>query len=195
MEFPQVIKKILILGKTESGKTSLMLRFTEDLFYSKYVKTIAVDCKTKICTIADNFIRMSVFDAPGDEDLAALVPTYWNTADAIIFVVYDSESLQWLTGIQERVFKNSFLERTNPLRALVVSKTDLGFELNHQELVKFAEENSMKLYYCSAKTGENVQETFEDLAKALIFNNSAAEESSTVKTTFKEKLKNKCCLL
>lgn len=59
--------KILVIGNSYSGKTSLVQRFVSNKFDTNYKATVACDFSLKILKIEDNEIRLQVWDLVGQD--------------------------------------------------------------------------------------------------------------------------------
>lgn len=57
--------KIVLIGESNSGKTSMLLRFADSVFNDKYLCTIGVDFKIKTLKIDDKIVKMQVWDTAG----------------------------------------------------------------------------------------------------------------------------------
>jgi len=94
--------KILIIGESGVGKSSLMLRFTEDEFDSEQALTIGVDFKTKVMNVDGVNVKLAIWDTAGQERFRTLTPSYYRDAQGAI-LVYDTTkkktpSKNWILG-------------------------------------------------------------------------------------------------
>lgn len=69
--------KILIIGESGVGKSSLLLRFTEDNFDPEQTLTIGVDFKTKKVSVDGNTVKLAIWDTAGQERFRTLTPSYY----------------------------------------------------------------------------------------------------------------------
>ncbi|KAL1767759.1 ras-related protein Rab-18 [Sigmodon hispidus] len=69
--------KILIINKTGVGKTSLLLRFTDDTLDPELAATIGVDFKVKMFPVDGNKVKLAIWDTAGQERLKTLTPSYY----------------------------------------------------------------------------------------------------------------------
>ena len=78
--------KILILGDSGIGKTSLLLQYVDGYFPTLYISTIGVEFKTKIITLNEMKIKLQIWDTAGQERFHSITKTFMKGADGIIFV-------------------------------------------------------------------------------------------------------------
>ncbi|XP_023348520.1 ras-related protein Rab-13 isoform X1 [Eurytemora carolleeae] len=83
--------KIVLLGDTEVGKTSMISRFVDDEFSSLSHPTIGVDFKLKILEIDGYLVKVQIWDTAGLEKYASASEMYYRGAD-VCFLVYDTTS-------------------------------------------------------------------------------------------------------
>ena len=83
-----VILKILIIGDTEVGKTSLLLQYTEGYFPEDFISTIGVEFKMKKLKIKDMDINLQIWDTAGQERFKSITKNFFKDANGIIFM-YD----------------------------------------------------------------------------------------------------------
>ncbi|XP_017358722.1 ras-related protein Rab-18-like isoform X2 [Cebus imitator] len=80
--------KILIIDESGVGKSSLLLRFTDDTFDPELAATIGVDFKVKTISVDGNKAKLAIWDTAGQERFRALTPSYYRGAQGVI-LVYD----------------------------------------------------------------------------------------------------------
>ena len=80
------IYKILLLGDTNVGKTSLLLRYTDNDFNSEGISTLGVDVRNKFITYQRKKIRLDIWDTAGQERFKGLSKSYIKGGHGFIFV-------------------------------------------------------------------------------------------------------------
>ena len=76
--------KILIIGESGVGKSSLLLRFTDDTFDPELAATIGVDFKVKTISVDGNKAKLAIWDTAGQERFKTLTPSYYRGAQGVI---------------------------------------------------------------------------------------------------------------
>ncbi|CAF1466495.1 unnamed protein product [Adineta ricciae] len=116
--------KILLIGDSAVGKTSLMFRFADNKFTQTFTPTIGIDFKLKTIYVRDKPVNLQLWDTAGQEKFFSIVRAYYRNADAVI-LVYDrtnASSFQsvarWMKTIEENAPGDVF-------RVLVANKCDL----------------------------------------------------------------------
>lgn len=162
--------KILIIGESGVGKSSLLLRFTDDTFDPEQASTIGVDFKVKTITVeGNNKAKLAIWDTAGQERFRTLTPSYYRGAQGVI-LVYDVSSKQsfnkldaWLNELE------TFATKHDLVKMLVGNKIDKERrEVSKEEGLKFARKHRMLFIEASAKTREGVQYAFEELVEKII---------------------------
>jgi len=163
--------KIVIFGDAGCGKTTLCQRFLTDLFKSDSKMTIGVDFEVKIIEINEKKIKLQIWDFGGEERFRFLLPTYVRGAQGGLFL-YDVSNYSSLAHIDDwlMVIKKE-VQHTFPILA-VGGKADLpDREVSAEEGINLAKSRDLDGFLeCSAKTGENVELTFEALTKIMLQN-------------------------
>merc|ERR1719473_2090195 len=75
--------KLLLIGDSGVGKSSLLLRFTDDLF-EELSPTIGVDFKVKVLTVNRKKVKLTIWDTAGQERFRTLTASYYRGAHGII---------------------------------------------------------------------------------------------------------------
>ena len=188
--------KIMVLGESKVGKTSLIKRFTKDQFGGVYLTTVGMDFQDKIIEIEDKKIRLQVWDTAGQERFRNVTKSYFQSSHGLLVVydITDKESFEkinfWIKNIKENAPENAKL-------ILVGNKCDLANErqVSYEEGEKKASNYNIKFFESSAKDGTNVKEFFFYLANDIYQDEKAKgkDNKKTVQLDSKKKGKKGCC--
>ena len=163
-------KKVCILGAFAVGKTSLVERFVKSIFSDKYHTTIGVKTDQKDIQLDDKQIRLILWDINGEDDYQSVKPSYLAGTSGFILVA-DGTRKETLTVAKE--LKNFVFNTLGEKDFyLLINKVDLfdTWEIK-ENMLQDLKDDGWQILNTSAKTGENVEETFINLAKKLVFNN------------------------
>ena len=166
------IFKVLLLGNSNVGKSSLFLRFVDDTWNDTFVPTIGVDFKIKSMELDDKKIKMQIWDTAGQERFKNIISSYYRGAQGILLVydVTDKDSFKnlsnWLIEIEKNASKNI-------LRVLIGNKCDLEDKrvISYAQGKEFADTYGLKFIETSAKKNKNVKEAFETLGREIMESN------------------------
>lgn len=182
--------KLLLIGDSGVGKSSLLLRFTSDSF-DDLSPTIGVDFKLKLMTIGGKRLKLTIWDTAGQERFRTLTSSYYRGAQGIIFV-YDVTRRETFTNLSEIWAKEVDLYSTNQdcIKMLVGNKVDRENErvVTKQEGIALARQLGCLFLECSAKTHVNVENCFEELVLKIIDTPSLLQDSASAakKNIFKQ---------
>ena len=156
------IKKVVILGQFGVGKTSLTRRFIDNSFSEDYLVTLGVQIKKKVLkNDSGEPISLIIWDVEGTTSVSKTRPSYMLGAHAIIYV-FDSARVETYQNLKEEL---SFLKSYNVPVKVLANKSDLG---HIKSVLSFLQDNDITIdYFTSAKSGENVEKTFQELANQL----------------------------
>ena len=172
--------KILLIGDSGVGKSSLLTRFCDDSFSEKQLTTIGVDFKVKYVELKDRKFKLAIWDTAGQERFRTLTSSYYRGAHAII-LVYDASDRRTFENLAywiEEVRKYS----TNPEAVVLVvgNKLDESRQVSTAEGKECAFNNSALFIETSAKTKQGVREAFEELLLKITENQNLMDDSSTM---------------
>uniref|UniRef100_A0A915K336 Rab5 n=1 Tax=Romanomermis culicivorax TaxID=13658 RepID=A0A915K336_ROMCU len=149
--------KLVLLGESAVGKSSLVLRFVKGQFHEFQESTIGAAFLTQTVCVNDLTVKFEIWDTAGQERYHSLAPMYYRGAQAAI-VVYDitnSESFgkakNWVKELQKQASPNIVI-------ALAGNKADQANKRG--EAKEYAEQNSLLFFETSAKTAMNVNDIF-----------------------------------
>ncbi|KAF7489717.1 Ras-related protein Rab-18 [Sarcoptes scabiei] len=193
--------KILIIGESFVGKSSLLIRYTDDTFSDDVSATIGVDFKTKKIKIDNNWINLAIWDTAGSERFRALTPNFYRGAHGVIFV-YDvtvRNSFDRLNSWFDEL--NAFADRPNIVKMLVGNKIDKeNREISRKEGMAWARSHNTLFIEASAKTKEEVECAFEELVEKIIqtpglweSNSSNSDRTITIGNSTKSNFSSYCC--
>ncbi|WJX40872.1 Ras-related protein rabc1 [Trifolium repens] len=183
--------KLLMIGDSGVGKSSLLLCFTSDAF-EDLSPTIGVDFKVKYVTVDGKKLKLAIWDTAGQERFRTLTSSYYRGAQGII-MAYDVTRRDTFTNLSEVWAKEVELYSTNPdcIKMLVGNKVDKESDrvVTKKEGTDFARECGCLFIECSAKTRVNVQHCFEELVLKILDTPSLLAEGSKghKKNIFKDK--------
>lgn len=174
--------KILLIGDSGVGKSSLLVSFISNAV-DDLAPTIGVDFKIKTLTVSGKRLKLTIWDTAGQERFRTLTSSYYRGAQGII-LVYDVTRRETFTNLSDVWAKEVELYSNNQdcVKMLVGNKVDRESEraVTREEGVALAKELGGLFLECSAKTRENVQHCFEELALKIMEVPSLLEEGSTV---------------
>uniref|UniRef100_A0A915E9C2 Ras-related protein Rab-35 n=1 Tax=Ditylenchus dipsaci TaxID=166011 RepID=A0A915E9C2_9BILA len=91
--------KLLIIGDSGVGKSSLLLRFADNTFSANYITTIGVDFKIRTISIRGQKIKLQIWDTAGQERFRTITSTYYRGTHGVI-VVYDVTSGESFSNVK-----------------------------------------------------------------------------------------------
>ncbi|KAK4767183.1 hypothetical protein SAY87_023581 [Trapa incisa] len=183
--------KLLLIGDSGVGKSSLLLSFTSNSF-EELSPTIGVDFKIKHVTVSGKKLKLAIWDTAGQERFRTLTSSYYRGAQGII-MVYDVTRRETFTNLSEIWAKEIDLYTTNPdcIKMLVGNKVDKETDrsVSKKEGIDFARQYGCLFLECSAKTRVNVEQCFEELILKILETPSLLAEGSVgvKKNIFKQK--------
>lgn len=196
---PDITLKFLTLGDSMVGKTSIVLRFVDNVFYEQTKSTIGVDFKTKTINFGNKKIKIKVWDTAGQERFRTITKQYYKNAEGII-LIYDVTESKTFDQIEDWVMNIMDNKQSDAKVILVGNKIDCEERVILKEQgAELAKRFDLPYFETSASTGENVNKIFECLAeeilktKYIIEKNEGHIKLSTVDSPEETKKKKKCC--
>jgi small GTP-binding protein len=163
--------KILILGESNVGKTSLIKRYVDDSFPIDYKATIGVDYKIKCLNINESeAVKLSIWDTAGQERYRSIARSYLNNAQGIIltFDICDRNSFNEISNFWIN-FAGTYAKESNCILILVGTKFDRkeNRKVLFSEAKQLANELGVFYFETSSMKNVNVNDMFLHLTKEI----------------------------
>ncbi|KAJ3435036.1 ras and ef-hand domain-containing protein [Anaeramoeba flamelloides] len=178
--------KLIILGDTSVGKTSVIERYIGNNFRATIPSTVGVDCTFRDLNIMDRKIKVQIWDTAGQEIFRSIVQNYYRRSNGVL-LVYDLTSrtsfdslVYWFQEIEEHC--------DNVEKILLGNKTDLikKREIQTIEGEKLAKKRGCYFEEVSAQSGKNIESSYQTIIESIV--KKLVEQESEKK---KEKIKQK----
>lgn len=177
--------KIALVGETQTGKTSLLIKYVENRFDSDHIQTVGMNFMEKEVDAGDVKLNLSIWDLGGQQENVHMLPLVCDGAMAIIFV-FDLMRKSTLTAIKEWFKKARQLNKA-AVPILVATKFDL-FSQQDAETVesitkqarKFAKAMKAPLVFTSSSHSININKLFTVIISRIFDSPCSLEEISNV---------------
>jgi len=180
-EFPETFKKggkgseyvfkILVCGDPEVGKTSTVLRFTDNAFKRTYISTIGVNIVEKSFLFENALVQFVIWDIAGQSKFETTRRHFYQGIEGVLLVfdLTTQESLDNISKWYQDLMNNA--DNTETLIGSILgNKNDLTDKIviRKEDAEKLANELNLEYFETSALTGENVESAFHKLAEDLL---------------------------
>jgi hypothetical protein len=160
-------KKICLLGGFAVGKTSLVSRFVHSMFSDKYLTTVGVKIEKKSVDVDDRHVDLIIWDIYGEDDYQKVHLSYLRGAAGYLLVVDGTRRATLDTAL---ALQASAEQTLGPVPfILVFNKSDLtnNWEIEDELLEQYSRRGWLVIR-TSAKTGDDVENAFANLARAML---------------------------
>jgi len=196
--------KILLIGDSHVGKTSLLLKYVDDFFPEEHIATIGIEYKDKIINKDGYNIRLQIWDTAGQERFNSITKNIYRNTNGVLFV-YDVTNRKSYNSMKNWIKDTEKIDKD--IKGIILAnKIDLEErEVNTDELEELGNKMNMKFLETSAKDNINVKDAFillvEELLKGknqkeilqMYSRNKRSDLSISTKKTTNVKNKKGCC--
>ncbi|ODQ81143.1 hypothetical protein BABINDRAFT_160543 [Babjeviella inositovora NRRL Y-12698] len=161
--------KLVLLGESAVGKSSIVHRFVKDSFDDLRESTIGAAFLTQTIKLAnDTTVKFEIWDTAGQERYKSLAPMYYRNANCAV-VVYDITQLASLERAKNWIKELQRQANADITIALTGNKLDLEAEreVSTGEAQQYAIDNGLLFCEVSAKTGDGIRDVFYRIAEQL----------------------------
>ncbi|XP_067650711.1 ras-related protein Rab-35-like [Haliotis asinina] len=191
--------KLLIIGDSGVGKSSLLLRFADNTFSGTYITTIGVDFKIRTVDVNGEKVKLQIWDTAGQERFRTITSTYYRGTHGVI-VVYDVSSGESFANVKR--WLHEIDQNCDVVNRILVGNKDDDPDRKvvlTQDAQRFADQMGIQLYETSAKENINVEEMFLAITRLVLSTKKeqqkkAADAPQTIKLDgHRSGKKKKCC--
>jgi len=158
--------KIVLIGDPAVGKTSLILRLSDDVFHSDHVSTNGSNLKTKQCPFGKKSVKIILADTEGQERFRTISRSIYRGANAII-VVYDQANQKTFQNVQYWLYEVEKYADADTSTFLVANKNDLLPEVSSSTGKTFADSKGIPFLETCAKNDVNVDLLFQNVVQSI----------------------------
>ena len=196
-----VLLKVIILGDSGVGKTSLMNQYVKKKFTTKYKATIGADFLNKEVVVDNRTVTLQIWDTAGQERFQSLGVAFYRGADCCV-LVYDVTQQSSFKNLES--WRDDFLIQASPRYPERIPFLVLGnkVDLEHRSVPArraqaWCDNNNNTPYFeTSAKEAINVEQAFEAIARNALEQeepNGSISMGSNVELKQVKKSKSGCC--
>merc|ERR1712159_555281 len=178
----KVLLKVIILGDSGVGKTSLMNQYVNKKFSTQYKATIGADFLTKEVMVDDRLVTMQIWDTAGQERFQSLGVAFYRGADSCV-LVFDVNVSKTFENLDS--WRDEFLIQAGPRDPDNFPFVVLGnkIDLENQRVVSQKRalawcqaKGNIPYFETSAKAAINVEQAFQTIAKNALKNEADNDE-------------------
>jgi small GTP-binding protein len=170
--------KVVVLGDPKVGKTSTILRFTDNIFFRAYIPTMGLNITQKIFDIDTSIVELVLWDIGGQTKFELIRKKFYEGA-SIILVLFDLSNAMSFANVPKWYQDiKSYMKNHQALKGyLIGNKNDLVKKriVNKVDAKNLAFALDLEYLEISALTGDNVETTFQNIAQKLLSFNKMEE--------------------
>ncbi|XP_017137276.1 ras-related protein Rab-18 [Drosophila miranda] len=160
--------KLLVIGESGVGKSSLIRRFVENKFDENHDVTIGMDFKSKVMNVDGIDYKVALWDTAGAERFRSLTPSFYRKALGAI-LVYDITNRDSLVKLEAWLAElDSYSDNPNIAIIVVGNKIDQERVVDREEGRKFARKHRALFIETSAKCDQFVSDVFKDVVEKIV---------------------------
>ena len=166
---PEGTISCILIGDSETGKSSFLIRYFKNEFSYTFLTTIGTDKEVKMIKINDKLYKFVLWDTAGQERFRGLAKNYFHGCNGFILVydITNKKSFEQLKG-----WMNDAKEKMDEGCKMIVvgNKKDCESEraIGEDVLKEFGEKNNVETMEVSAKTNEGIDAIFNTMVEELL---------------------------
>jgi Ras-related protein Rab-1A len=173
--------KVIVCGDPSVGKTSTILRITDNAFIRTYIPTLGVSISEKQLKVDGDYVNLIFWDIAGQGKFELMRRHFYQGAEAVI-VIFDLTNRDTFESVSEwyKDIKNHLeIGESTVVGFILGNKEDLVNErkISTEEALELAKNNNTDYIESSAKTGKNIEEILYKLAESIILSKKIVKKS------------------
>ena len=164
--------RVVLVGDSSVGKTCILAQLVDHKFSKNEQATVGANSQIYFENVnvndKESRVEIQIWDTAGQEKFRSLGPIYYRNAAGAL-AVFDMTNRKSFENIGNWIREFQDVAGENTIIYIVANKSDLTEEIQvpFNEAKSFAFQQNFEIYQTSAKTGENIQKMFSDIAKRL----------------------------
>ena len=194
-----VLIKLMLLGDSTVGKTSILKRYSKNQFNPNYISSIGVDFETKYIKVGKKTINLQIWDTAGQERFKVIAKNYYNKSDGFI-IVYDITNKKSFDSVSNWVDQIKESATNDNKNIILGNKCDLENERKVSKIEgdNLAKTHKGKFFEVSAQNGKNIDKSFLSIIQNILQDDNLSSSSGRGSKLDKQTLstkgqKKKCC--
>ena len=186
--------KIIIIGDSGVGKSSLLRSYCDQSFDKNFYSTIGIDFKIKNTNINNKNIRLQIWDTAGQERFRSINTSYYRGAD-IILLVFDLTKRSSFDNLNKwKLEIEKVLVERNYKLIIIGNKSDIENQtvIGENEIKSYIQSMNCIYFETSSKNYDQVEKIFEKILKSSNLLNKEEFQNNLINIE-ENKLKKKCC--
>lgn len=163
-------RRLLLLGDSAVGKTSLLHRVMDDTFTPNFISTVGIDFRDRTMTVRGVAVKLRIWDTAGQERFRTITSQFYRGSQGIL-LCYDITNVESFSNVNhwlQQIRKNADV---NIQIALVGNKKDRveARRVSTEEGQAMATKYELKHFFeTSAKSGDGVELAFQALTELVV---------------------------
>jgi len=159
--------RIVLVGDPTVGKTTILLRFVDNVFMADNVSTSGATEKSRTVNFGKKIVRLNLVDTAGQERFRTVSKSFYSDADGVV-IVYDQSNEKsflnvspWLREVEK------FAQKEHLYKVIAGNKADLNGIVPTDNGKHLATEQGTQFFHTSAKNDTNIDQLFQHLVQTL----------------------------
>ncbi|XP_017844409.1 ras-related protein Rab-26 isoform X1 [Drosophila busckii] len=165
-----IMGKVIMLGDSGVGKTSLLIRFRDGRYVPSYfLSTVGIDFRNKVVVVDGTRVKLQIWDTAGQERFRSVTHAYYRDAHALL-LLYDVTNKTTFDNIRAWLGEIREYAQEDVVIVLIGNKADCGSserQVKREDGERLGREHNVPFMETSAKTGLNVELAFTAVARQL----------------------------